>query len=208
MTIKGHVDKGVGTSDRLRGLIDVAGPCESIYLDDSRDAADAARARTDILSVLPDRIGSQAVQFPAGPRGGRASESDFADLIDEQLRRLQGSGLAATVEEFAGQKASGSGLAVDGLAAVCAALSDRNVDTLIVGQLGGSTVVTGTDRRVIAADADALSGLGEPVSRVARADEALPFAAIAADASVVSAGDSGHLADGIGALLRYRLKER
>ncbi len=55
----------------------------------------------------------------------------------------------------------------------------------------------------MAPDADTLSDFGEPVHRVARADEALPFAAIAVGASLVVAGDRIGPADGVGALLRY-----
>lgn len=44
---------------------------------------------------------------------------------------------------------------------------------------------------------------GEPVSRIARADEALPFAAIDSGGAVIIVGSS--LVDGIGALLRYPL---
>ncbi|MGZ6778206.1 MAG: hypothetical protein ACXVGO_04325, partial [Mycobacterium sp.] len=66
-----------------------------------------------------------------------------------------------------------------------------------------TTVVTGQSRITVAPDADTLSALGEPACRVARADEALPFAAIATDASLVRAGADLTPADGIAALLRY-----
>ncbi|EID10525.1 hypothetical protein MXEN_17904 [Mycobacterium xenopi RIVM700367] len=95
------------------------------------------------------------------------------------------------------------GLAAEGLAGVCRALRSGDVDTLIVGELGDATVVTGEARTTVAPDPDTLSELGEPMERVARADEALPFAAIAIDASLVRADNRIAPVDGIGALLRY-----
>jgi hypothetical protein len=82
-------------------------------------------------------------------------------------------------------------------------LRDGDVDTLIVGELGDATVVTGKSRSTVAPDPDALSELGEPVERVVRADEALPFIAIAVGASLVRADSRIGPVDGIGALLRY-----
>src|ERR1035438_9222236 len=52
---------------------------------------------------------------------------------------------------------------------------------------GIHTVVTGKALTTVAPDADVLSELGEPVERVVRADEALPFTAIAVGASLVRA---------------------
>lgn len=72
-----------------------------------------------------------------------------------------------------------------------------------VGELGDATVVTGKDRTTVAPDPDALSEFGEPVERIARAGEALPFAAIGIGASLVRADNRIAPADGIGALLRY-----
>lgn len=116
--------------------------------------------------------------------------------------------MTGIADRFEAQIGRGSGLAAEGLAAVCAALRDGNVDTLIVGELGDATVVTGHALTTLAPDADALSELGEPVQRVARADEALPFNAIAVGASLVRAGGRVAPADGVGALLRYAAGDR
>ena len=91
----------------------------------------------------------------------------------------------------------------EGLTAVCAALRAGDVDTLIVGELGDATLVTGEELTTVAPNADALSELGEAPVRVVRADEALPFVAITIRASVVRVDDRIAPADGIGALLRY-----
>ena len=86
---------------------------------------------------------------------------------------------------------------------VCSELREGAVETLIVADLADATMVTGEGRTAIALDADALSELGEAPYRVARADEALPFAAICIGASLVRVDDEINPADGVAALLRY-----
>lgn len=115
--------------------------------------------------------------------------SEIADRLDAEIGR-------------------GSGLAADGLAAVCAALREGDVETLIVGQIGDATVVTGAELTTVSPDADVLSEYGEPVARVARADEALPFAAIAVGGRVVRADHRLTPTDGVAALLRYVASDR
>jgi len=85
----------------------------------------------------------------------------------------------------------------EGLGSVCAALREGAVGTLIVGELGDATVVTGEDRTTLAPDADVLSELGQAIHRVARADEALPFAVIAIGASLIRVDDFITPVDGI-----------
>lgn len=115
--------------------------------------------------------------------------TDIADRLDAEIGR-------------------GSGLAADGLAAVCAALRQGDVDTLIVGDLGDATVVTGAALTTVVPDADTLSDFGEPVMRIARADEALPFSAIAMGAKLVRASARVAPTDGVAALLRYVATDR
>ena len=86
---------------------------------------------------------------------------------------------------------------------MCAALRAGDVDTLIVGELADATVVTSEDRAAMAPSADVLSEWGQAAVRVARADEALPFTAIAVGASLVRVGSL----DGVAALLRYASSE-
>ena len=86
---------------------------------------------------------------------------------------------------------------------MCASLREGDVETLIVGELSNATVVTGERRTTVAPDADVLSDLGEPAYRLVRADEALPFAAVATGASLVRVDGQIAPADGIAALLRY-----
>lgn len=161
------------------------------------------RSRNDVISELPPRVAQKVSQLHAGSRGHRASEPELSELVEAVLQRLGCVEIAETVRKYLAEMESKSGMAVEGISAVCTALRARNVAALIIGQVGDATVVTGADRTVVAPDPDTLSSMGEPVSRVARADEALPFAAIAVDAALVAVDDSLTLTDGIGALLRF-----
>ena len=161
------------------------------------------RSRTDVVSALPERVAARVCEFHAGARGHRVREDEIGDMIDAEFDRRRREAIAGIAERFRSEKGRRSGLAAEGLAAVCAALRDGNVDTLIVAELDDATVVTGENRTTVAPDADALSELGEAANRVVRADEALPFAAIATGASLVRVDGSVAPTDGIAALLRY-----
>lgn len=161
------------------------------------------RSRTDVVSALPERVSARVSQFHAGARGHRVREDEIGDIIDAEFDRRRRNAIDRIAERFRSEKGRRSGLAAEGLAAVCAALREGDVDTLIVADLGDATVVTGENRTTVAPDADALSELGEAAHRVVRADEALPLAAVAVGASLVCVDDLIAPADGIAALLRY-----
>ncbi|MDI3314082.1 MAG: hypothetical protein QJR12_07315 [Mycobacterium sp.] len=183
-------------ADHLTRLVDEADP-EVVFV------CGEIRSRTDLLSELPERVAARVAQLPHGARDGRTTEDEVRDLIQAEFTRRRRAAAADVAKRFQAELGRRSGLAAEGLAPVCAALRSGDVDTLIVGDLGDATVVTGNARTTVATDPDTLSELGEPVQRVARADEALPFAAIAVDASLVRADRRIAPADGIGALLRY-----
>ncbi|MBS4727112.1 hypothetical protein MSM1_01585 [Mycobacterium sp. SM1] len=183
-------------ADYLTRLVDTADP-QVVFV------CGEVRSRTDLLSELPERVAARVSQLPRGARDGRTTEDEVRDLIDAEFTRRRRAEAADVAERFQAEIGRRSGLAVEGLAPVCAALRGGDVDTLIVGELGDATVVTGNARTTIATDPDTLSELGEPVQRVARADEALPFAAIAVGASLVRTDSRIAPADGIGALRRY-----
>ncbi|BBX71853.1 Rv2629 family ribosome hibernation factor [Mycolicibacterium psychrotolerans] len=161
------------------------------------------RSRSDVLSELPHRIAARVVSLPAHAEGGRADERKFAVLVDSEFAQRGRDRVAMVVARYQSETGRRSDLAVQGLPAVCTALRDGAVDTLIISDLGSATVVSGDDRTMVAADADALSMFGEAPRRVALADEVLPFVAIATDASVVIAEHEIAVADGVAAVLRY-----
>jgi hypothetical protein len=166
------------------------------------------RSRTDVVAELPERVSQRVSQLHAGTRRSGIDSDEVRHLTTAEFARRRGIEMTDIADRFEAEIGRGSGLAAEGLAAVCAALRDGDVDTLIVGELGDATVVTGKALTTIAPDADALSELGEPMQRVARADEALPFTAIAVDASLVRADHRIAPADGAGALLRYVASDR
>ncbi|BBY21260.1 Rv2629 family ribosome hibernation factor [Mycobacterium stomatepiae] len=188
-------------ADHLTRLVDDADP-EVIFI------SGAVPARADLLAELPQRVAERVSQLPGGARKGRAGEDEIDDVTTAEFARRRGLELTAIADRFESEIGRGSGLAAQGLGAVCEALRAGDVDTLIVGELGDTTVVTGHALTTIAPDSDVLSELGEPAERIARADEALPFAAIAVGASLTRANDLIAPADGIAALLRYAANER
>ena len=181
---------------RLTELVDETG-AEVVFV------CGEVRSRSDVVSELPDRVAARVSQLHAGARGSRVGEGEIREEVEAEFERRRNAEIAEVADRFRSEKGRGSGLATEGLAAVCAALREGAVGTLIVGDLGDATVVTGEDRTTVAPDADVLSELGEAVHRVVRADEALPFAAIAIGASLVRVDDGITHVDGIAALLRY-----
>lgn len=195
------VDEAVRTNvraiaDRLIGLVDRTDP-EVVFV------CGESRSRSDVLSELPRRAMRRVATLPAGAYGRRIDEQEARDRLDAELERRRVAETADILDSYVRERARLSGLAVEGLDSVCAALREGCVDTLIIGDLADTTVVTGQSRTVIAPDADTLSSLGQPARRVARADEALPFVAITTDASIVDAGGALTARQGIAALLRY-----
>ncbi|HWS92018.1 MAG TPA: Vms1/Ankzf1 family peptidyl-tRNA hydrolase [Mycobacterium sp.] len=188
-------------ADHLTRLVDEADP-EVVFL------CGEVRSRTDVISELPERVAQRVSQLHAGTRKSGVDSEEIRRLTAAEFTRRHGVEMSDIADRFEAEIGRGSGLAAEGLAAVCAALRDGDVDTLIVGELGDATVVTGEALTMVAPDADVLSGFGEPVKRVARADEALPFTAIAVGASLVRADDRIAPADGVGALLRYVATDR
>ncbi len=183
-------------ADELTRLVDEADP-EVVFL------CGEVRSRADVIAELPPRVAQRVSELHAGSRKSGIDEQEVRRLTAAEFARRRDVEMGDLAGRFEAEAGRGSGLAAQGIAAVCAALRAGDVDTLFVGELGDATVVTGTAPTAVAPDADALSDFGEPVQRVARADEALPFAAIAVGAALVVPGDRIGPADGVGALLRY-----
>ncbi|OBH27566.1 hypothetical protein A5692_24485 [Mycobacterium sp. E342] len=188
-------------ADELTRLVDDADP-EVVFL------CGEVSSLADLTTELPERVAARVSRLHGPARKSGIDEAEVRELTAAELDRRRGAETTGIADRFEAEIGRGSGLAAEGLAAVCAALRDGNVDTLIVGELGDATVVTGDALTTVAPDADALSELGEPVQRVARADEALPFGAIAVGASLVRADGRVTPADGVGALLRYPAGDR
>ena len=181
-------------ADRITHLVDESG-AQIVFV------TGEVKARAELVAALPERVSEKAVELRGGGRTAGTDEAKVHQEMSEEFHRRR----IAVVENAAARFAAGrgTGLAVEGLNDVTAALRDGAVETLIIGEVGDATVVADTDLALVAPSADALSALGGAPARVLRADEALPLLAVATGAKLICAGEGLHPADGIGAVLRY-----
>ena len=181
---------------RLTRLVDEADP-EVVFL------CGEVRSRTDVVAELPERVAQRVSQLHAGTRKSGIDEEEVRHLTAAEFARRRGIEMTDIADRFEAEIGRGSGLAAEGLAAVCAALRDGDVDTLIIGQLGDATVVTGNALTTVAPDADVLSGSASRwnVWQEQMRHYRSPQSQLAPRWFGPTAG--WHAADGIGALLRY-----
>lgn len=161
------------------------------------------RSRSDLLGALPERLRDRAVTLEVGARHsghdfGEVQDAIEAEFVNRQLRTIDDAAWRFTAE--IGRQ---SGLAAEGLDAVCSALRQGAVETLIVGDVGDATVVADEGLTTIAPNENVLSEQGAAPDKTLRADEALPLFAVSVGASLLHAGDRVAPADGVGAVLRY-----
>jgi peptide chain release factor subunit 1 len=160
-------------------------------------------SRSDLLAALPERVRERVTSLPIGVGRGGYDFEEIQRAVDVTLLRQRLSVTDNAVERFTAEVGRRSGLAAEGLGAVCSALRQGNVDTLIVGDIGDATVVTDEGLTTAAPTVDVLSERGAKPAKTLRADEALPLLAISVGASVVRADERIAPADGIAAVLRH-----
>jgi hypothetical protein len=159
-------------------------------------------ARTELATALPERVADKAVLLQGGGRAAGIDEAEVHQEIADEFARRRVAAVDDAAQRFAA--GHGTGLAVQGLADVTAALRDGAVDTLIIGDLGEATVVADHDQlTLVGTDAATVSDLGGAPDRVLRADEALPLLAVATGAALVRTDERLTPAEGIAAVLRY-----
>lgn len=165
------------------------------------------RARTELLEALPEHVREQSVELEVGSRAAGSdaagSEDDVAGAVAEELTRRRLEVMDDAAERIRAEEGRGSGLAAEGLEAVGAAIRAASVGTLVIGDLGDRTVLVGDQPTWVATDAGQLSEFGSSHADIRRADEALPFAALATGAAVIRTDERIAPADGCAALLRY-----
>lgn len=181
---------------RLAELADIAGS-NAVFV------VGEVQSRSALLEALPKRIAELACELSVGARHSGHDSGELQDAIEAECLRRQLEDIQDTVRRFTAESGRLSGLAVEGLAAVCAGLTQGAVETLIIGDMGDATVVADADLTVTAADPDSLSAYGAAPVHTLRADEALPWGAIAIGAAVVGGGEAVDPADGVAAVLRY-----
>ncbi|AKK30461.1 hypothetical protein AB431_12155 [Mycobacterium sp. EPa45] len=165
------------------------------------------RVRAELVSVLPHRVAERTVQPGVGSRQNGVDRAVRA-AIAQELNKRRSIKTGRAVDQYQAETGRGSGLAVAGLAAVTAALRDRAVTTLLIGRMHDETVLAGDDLTLPGPDPETLSDFAIAPTRTLRADEALPFSAMAIGADLVCAPDDLRLADGVGALVRYASAQR
>jgi hypothetical protein len=186
-------------ADRLTHEFDRCGP-EVVFI------IGQDRARAELSSFLPERVRACVVEPHVGSRHTGIDDAvSHAIAVESENRR--GRVTAEIAKRFRAETGRRSGIAVEGLAGVCAALREGAVATLIIGDLANQTVVAGDAPTMIGVDADDLSQYGAAPTRTLRADEAIPFAAMTDGAILVHADEGLDLHDGVGALLRYVLTD-
>jgi peptide chain release factor subunit 1 len=161
------------------------------------------RSRSDLLAVLPERVCERAVPLQVGARHSGHDFDDIQRAIEAAFLRRQLSVIDDAAERFTAEIGRHSGLAAEGLSAVCSALRQGAVDTLIIGELDDATVVADEGLTTVAPNADVLSEQGAAPAKTLRADEVLPLLAISVGASLVRTDERIAPADGIAAVLRY-----
>lgn len=182
-------------ADRVTALVDELSP-EVVFV------VGEVRSRTDLISELPERVVERSVELAVGARTDIA-EDELHRAISEEFERRHRAAVDDVAERFVAELGRDSGLATQGLAGVTAALRGAAVETLIIGDMGDTTVVAGDDLATVSPSADVLSQFGVPPTQVLRADEALPMLAISTGAALMPAAEQIDPADGMGAILRY-----
>lgn len=160
--------------------------------------------RTAVLKALPERLRGIAVDVEAGGRqsgsGTEALEAQVRKLVGDQERRRTDT----VIDRFRAEAGHGEdGRTAQGVDRTCAALREANVEALLIGSTGDETVFTGPDPIEIASDAEHLLALGIGSLEQRRADEVLPFAAVAVGADLFHVSEDLALSQGFGALLRH-----
>ncbi len=160
-------------------------------------------SRSDLLAALPEQVRERATSLPIGVRRGGYDFEEIQRAIDTTLLRQRLSVIDSATERFNAEVGRRSGLAAEGLGAVCSALRQGSVATLILGEIDDATVVADEGLTTVAPNADVLSEQGAAPAKTLRANEALPLMAISVGASLVRTDERIAPADGIGAVLRY-----
>ncbi|WP_094026296.1 baeRF2 domain-containing protein [Nocardia cerradoensis] len=155
-------------------------------------------ARTALVGALASHH-RRVVQIDGFTRHTSEDRADLDRRVGEVLQDLARTRVRDVLGEFEQRRAHE--LAVQGLPGVAAALTERNVETLLIDPavIGDRAVHVGQDPTAVQAS-DLPSGRGV----VRRADEALPLAALAAGADIVTIDRDPAPTDGVAALLRHR----
>ncbi|MBV7706215.1 hypothetical protein NOVA_25865 [Nocardia nova] len=155
-------------------------------------------ARTALVGALASHH-RQVVQLDGFTRQANDDRADLDRRVAEVLQDRTRARFRDLVDGYEQRRAHE--LAVQGLPGVAAALTERNVETLLIDPavIGDRAVHAGPDPTAVQA-----SDLPSGHINLRRADEALPLAALAAGAGIVTIDRDPVPTDGVAALLRHR----
>jgi stalled ribosome rescue protein Dom34 len=185
-------------AERLATLVDDVSP-EVIFV------VGEVQSRSDLTPTLEDRVAQRVVELDVGARNSGFADAELNHAVDQEFLKRRLAAIEHAAEQFSQAIGQGSGLATQGLDGVCAALRAGAVETLIIGDIGDTTVVAGDDLLTVAPNEKVLSELGTAPTQTLRADEALPLAAIRTGAALIRTDERITPDGGIAALLRYAL---
>src|SRR5690625_4079545 len=159
-----------------------------------------------ITAVTDELEPAVAARVHATDAGARDTGAHSAELREVRFGLLEDE-LAARTEETAERfaQAEAGDLAVHGLHSVTAALRTGNVETLLIGAPTDARIWLGPDGMIGAARAEVTTDPEAPATDC-RADEAVPYAALAVGADLVAMDDRVTLHEGFGAILRYPMQ--
>jgi peptide chain release factor subunit 1 len=158
--------------------------------------------RLGLLAALPQPIRDRALSLPIASRRGGYDFEEIQRAIDSTLSRQRRSAMDTAAARFTAEAVRHSGLAAEGLDAVCWALQRGIVKTLLIGDLDDAMVVADEGLTVVAPTGELLTERGAVPARTVRADEALPLLAISCGAALVRTDERIAPVDGIAAVLR------
>jgi hypothetical protein len=167
--------------------------------------AGEVQTRTALRDTLAPRAAAIAVETDAGTRAAGAEPEALDTEVGRVVAVNAETRRRGMMERFRAERGRTGGLAVDGLARTADELRAANVECLLVeaSMLVYHTVWSGPEPTMLATAEQALREAGAKTIGSRRADEALPFAALAQGAEIVPVDDKS-LPDGVGALLRHR----
>lgn len=212
------VERGFEQPNYLVAVIDETGTDITAHVNGSRtsEAVDDFSAfdavfvvgevsRSDLVAALPDSVGERAIPLQVSAGNSGRSVDDVEEIhraIDATFLWRQLRMIDHAAARFDSEVGRNSGRAAEGLGAVCSALRQGAVETLIVGKIGDATVVADRGLTALAPDAEVLSKQGAAPAKRWRADEALPLFAISAGAALVCTDERIAPANGVAAVLR------
>ncbi|MCG7633474.1 hypothetical protein MHN80_14255 [Gordonia McavH-238-E] len=187
-------------ADRLTEIVDSDKP-EIVFV------IGELSSMSDLRAAAPERLAERLIDLQLGARDSGIADADIRAAVSSEFGLRQNRTMADAAESLQAGLGHDPALAVEGLTAVCGALRNGEVETLIIGDLDDTTVFDGGDAAggltTVAPTAENLSELGVPPERTLRADEALPMAAVLTGADLIRIDERISPRDGVGAVLRY-----